>query len=229
LKQEKEAEMTKTKYPLREKKYAKTKVALARAFLERLKSMRFSDISIKEVCSAVEISEGTFYNYFQNKTELARYIERLIFLKIAWEVQQTENKLESFEMIEYAFDLMAVEISQPFLFYEIISLYTAERIKFKEGKALSEAEKHFAFPECRDIEKVEVVTVDNLFSELIAKAQKKGTISKKIKANDIIINLMATLAGVPLAIEIENFDNIKRLYRSQLTLLWKAIKVDKRK
>ena len=221
--------MTKTKYSLREKKSAKTKIALARTFLERLKSMRFSDISIKEVCSAVEISEGTFYNYFPNKTDLARYIERLIFLKIAWEVQQTEHKLEPFEMIEYAFDLMAVEISQPFLFYELVSLYTAERIKFKEGKAFSEAEKHFAFPECRDIEKVKVATIDNLFSELIAKAQKKGLISKGIKVNDILINLMAILVGVPLAIEIENFDNIKRLYHGQLALLWKAIKVDKRK
>jgi hypothetical protein len=40
---------------------------------------------------------------------------------------------------------------------------------------------------------------------------------------------MAILIGVPLAIEIEDFDKINRLYRSQLALLWKAVKIDKRK
>ena len=221
--------MAKKKYSLREKKYAKTKIALTRAFLERLKSTRFSDISIKEVCNAVEVSEGTFYNYFSNKIELARYFERLTLLKVAWEVQKKERQLEPLEMIEYAFDLMAIEISQPFFFYEMVSLFTAERIKLKEGQALTEAEKYFALPGCNDIEKVEVVTVENLFSELINKAQKKGAISKKIKANDILINLMAILIGVPLAIEIEDFGKINMLYHSQLSLLWKAVKNNKRK
>ena len=221
--------MTKKKYSLREKKHAKTKIALAKAFLERLKSTRFSDISIKEVCNVVEVSEGTFYNYFSNKIELARYFERITLLKVAWEVQKKEQQLKPLEMIEYAFDLMAIEISQPFLFYEMVSLFTTERIKLKEGQALTEAEKYFAFPKCNDIEKVEVVTIENLFSELVNKAQKKGTISKKLKANDILINLMAILIGVPLAIEIEDFDKINRLYRSQLALLWKAVKIDKRK
>jgi AcrR family transcriptional regulator len=229
LKQEKEAEMTKIKYSLREKKYAKTKIALAKAFLERLKSTRFADISIKEVCNAVEVSEGTFYNYFSNKIELARYFERLTLLKVAWELQKKEQQLEPLEMIEYAFDLMAIEINQPFLFYEMVSLFTAERVKLKEGQALTGAEKYFAFPECNDIEKVKVVTIENLFSEVIAKAQKKGTISKKIRTDDILTNLMAILIGVPLAIEIEDFDKINRLYRSQLALLWKAVKIDKRK
>jgi len=221
--------MTGGKYSLREKKHAKTKIALARAFLKRLKSTRFPDISIKEVCSAVEISESTFYNYFPNKIELARYIERLVLLKIAWEVQQKEHQLEPFEMIEYAFDLMAIEIGQPFLFYEIVSLYTAERVKFKEGQALTKAEKYFAFPGCNDIEKVEVVIIENLFSELIDKAQKKGIISKKVKANDILINLMAILIGVPLTTKMEDFDKIGSLYRNQLVLLWKAVKIDNRK
>ena len=221
--------MAKIKYSLREKKHAKTKIVLARAFLERLKSTRFADISIKEVCNAVEVSDGTFYNYFSNKIELVRYFQQLNLLKVAWEIQKKEQQLEPLEMIEYAFDLMAVEISQPFLFYEIVSLFTAERIKYREGQALTGVEKYFAFPECTDIEKIEVVTIENLFSKMIAKAQKKGTISKEIKMNVILINLMTILIGMPLMIGIEDFDKINRLYRGQLALLWKAIKVDKRK
>jgi AcrR family transcriptional regulator len=228
LKPEKEVEMAKKKYSLREKKHAKTKIALAKAFLEHLKSKRFSEISIKEVCNAVEVSEGTFYNYFSNKIELARYFQRLTLLKVAWEIQNKDTRLGPLEMIEYAFDLMAVEISQPFLFYEIVSIFTAGRVKLKEGQALTEAEKYFAFPECSDIEAIDVVTIENLFSRLINKAQKIGVISKEVKANDILINLMAILIGVPLTIEIEDFGKINKLYRNQLSLLWKALKIDKR-
>lgn len=221
--------MTKPGYSLREKKYAKTKIALARAFQRRLKTARFSDISIKEVCGAVEVSEGTFYNYFPNKIDLARYIERLVLLKIAWKVRQKEGKLKPFEMIEYAFDLMAADIKQPFLFYEIISLYTTERVRFRQAKALSEAEKYFAFPEYRGIEKIKVVTIENLFSQLIERARIKGVISKRYKTPDIIINLMAISVGVPLSIDIEDFDKINGFYRSQLSLLWRAVGAGKRK
>ena len=221
--------MVKKKYSLREKKYAKTKIALGRAFLKRLKSTRFSEISIKEVCDTIEVSEGTFYNYFSNKTELACYFQSLATLKIVWEIQKKEQQLGPLEMIEYAFDLVAIEMSQPFLFYEMISLFTAERIKLKGRQALTEVEKYFAFPECNDIEKLKVVTLENLFLELVNKAQKKGTISKKVKTNDILTNLMVILIGVPLVIEIEDFNKINKLYRSQLALLWKTTKIDERK
>ncbi len=221
--------MAEEKYSLREKKYAKTKIALARAFLERLKSTRFADISIKEVCSAVEVSEGTFYNYFPNKIELVRYFKKLTFLKVTWEVEKKEQQVEPLKMIEYAFDLIAIEIGPPFLFYETISLFTAERTKPSEGQALSDAEKYFAFPEYNDIEKVKIVNIENLFSELINKGQQKGIISKEIKTSDILINLMTILIGVPLTIEIEDFDKINKLYRNQLALLWKAVKIDKGK
>lgn len=219
--------MPETKYSLRKKKCVKTKIALARAFQERLKSMRFSDISIKEICSAVEISEGTFFNYFPNKLDLARYIQKILLLKIAWEVRQKESKLDALRMVEYVFDRMAAEMGDPFLFYEIISLYTVEKIKFKEGKVLDRVEKYFAFPECDGIENVKVVSVESLLLELIIKAQEGGLVSQKIAATNILNNLMAILVGVPLTIKMEDFSNLDKLYRNQLMLLWKAVKIDK--
>lgn len=219
--------MTEIDYSLREKKCAKTKIALARAFQERLKSVRFSDISIKDICSTVEISEGTFFNYFPNKLDLARYIQKILLLKIAWEVQKKEHELNTLEMVEYVFDRMAAEMGDPFLFYEIISLYTVERIKFKEGKVLDRIEKYFAFPECDGIEDVKVISVENLLLNLLNKAQEERTVSRKIAINDILNNLMAILVGVPLTIKMEDFSKLDKLYRNQLTLLWKAVKVDK--
>jgi len=214
------------KYSLRQTKYAKTKIALARAFLKRLKSTRLQDISIKDICKVVEISEGTFYNYFPNKIDLTRYIERLILLKIAWQIKQKEDSLKVLESIEYGFCLIAEEIKRPFLFYEIVSLHAAQRVKFKKAVLFSQAEKYFAFPGYKGIETISVVTLDTLFMSLIVKAQEGGIISKKYKVADILINLMAVFVGVPLVIQEEEFGGLDKLYREQLALLWKAVKTD---
>lgn len=221
--------MMKEKFTLREKKYAKTKIALTRAFMERLKSTKFSDISIKDVCASVEVSEGTFYNYFPSKADLACYFRTLTLLKIAWEVKKKKQELKPLELIEYVFDLILKDIEQPFLFYEVISIFTAERVKPDKESAVTEAEKFYAFPECPEIEKISVFTLGDIFFKIIEKGQKKGDFSKSIKIHDIVLALTAIVVGVPLVIEMEEFDKLRKFYRSQLSLLWKVVKVNRGK
>ena len=216
-------------YTLREKKYAKTKNALSRAFIERLKATKFSDISIRDVCSRVEVSEGTFYNYFPSKADLACYFRALTLLKISWDMKKKEGELKSLELIEYIFDLILKDVEQPFLFYEIISIFTAERIDPNRELNLTEMEKIYAYPECPGIEKIPVVTLGDLFFQVIEKGQKKGFISRNSKVHDIVLALMAIVVGLPLVIKMNDFNKLRKLYRGQIALLWKAIEVKKRK
>jgi len=220
--------MTK-KFTLREKKYAKTKNALTRAFMERLRSTKFSDISIRDVCASVEVSEGTFYNYFPSKADLACYFRTLTLLKISWEIKKKERELKPLRLIEYVFDLILKNVEQPFLFYEIVSIFTAERVEPNRELKLTDPEKTYAFPDCPGIEKIPVVTLGDLFFQIIEKGQKKGFISKNIKAHDIVLALMAIVVGLPLVIKMEDFNKLRKFYRGQLALLWKAIEVKKRK
>lgn len=55
---------------LREKKYAKTKLALLDAATERIGEKTFDAISVKELCEQAEVSEATFFNYFPKKQDL---------------------------------------------------------------------------------------------------------------------------------------------------------------
>jgi len=220
--------MTK-KITLREKKYAKTKNALTRAFMERLKSTKFSDISIRDVCASVEVSEGTFYNYFPSKADLASYFRTLTLLKISWKIKKKEGELKPLELIEYIFDLILKDVEQPFLFYEIVSIFTAERVEPNRELKLTDMEKIYAFPECPGIEKIPVVTLGDLFSQVIEKGQKKGFISRNAKVHDIVLALMAIVVGLPLVIKMDDFKKLRKFYRGQLTLLWRAIEGKKRK
>ena len=69
-------------YSLRERKHARTKIAIMNAFIERLEKTRFDDISIRQICKSVEVSEGTFFNYFPEKIDIINYYMNLMFLKV---------------------------------------------------------------------------------------------------------------------------------------------------
>ena len=209
-------------YSLREKKYAKTKIALANAFIERLKKTRFNDISIKEVCESVEVSEATFFNYFPQKVDVVFYYKQIVNLKLSYEIKKNSAQLGPQKLIEFAFDCIAKEMEQPYLFYEIISLFTAERKKPKEME-LTAAEKFYASPGCEGVDDVPVQPLEELFLSLVEAAKKKGEIKKDIKLEDVTLMLLSILIGIPLALDIEDFGRMQECYRSQLSLLWKAV------
>lgn len=217
--------MTKEPYALREKKIAKTKIALANAFVERLKTTRFANISIKEVCKSVEISEGTFYNYFPQKVEIVLYFHSLTMLKVAWNIEKMKGKLSPLELIDLTFDLLSKEIELPHLFYEFVSISTTERRK-PEKEDLTPAEKYYACPDCPGIENISFTSIDNFFLGLLDEAKKLGELKKKIKPEDIALLLHSILIGTPLAIEIEDFNNLPKFQKRQLSLLWEALKTN---
>jgi AcrR family transcriptional regulator len=211
-----------TQIPLREKKYARTKIGLSRAFVKRLGTTRFADISIKEVCESVEVSEGTFFNYFPQKVDVVYYFQKLVALKIDWEIQKKGADLSPLALIEMVFDLIAKEMEpQPYLFYEMISIFTSEKVRPKEDD-LSVSEKLYAYPECAGIENVSVQLLETSFSALIKEAKKQGSIPEDVKLTEAVIALMVVMLGVPLAIPIEDFGKVKQYFKGQLALLWKA-------
>ncbi|HQP10437.1 MAG TPA: TetR/AcrR family transcriptional regulator [Candidatus Omnitrophota bacterium] len=210
------------KYSLREKKYAKTKIALTNAFIERLKKTRFNDISIKEICESTEVSEATFYNYFPQKIDVVSYFKQIIGLKISCEIRKNAKRLNPQKLIEFTFDCIAKEMEQPYLFYEMISLFTAEKKKPKEME-LTSAEKFYAYPAYEGVTDIPAEPLEEIFLSLVKEAKKKGEFKKEIKPEDVSLTLLAIMVGIPLAIDIEKFGKIKEYYRSQLSLLWSAV------
>jgi len=219
---------SKKDFTLREKKYAKTKIALANEFMARMKTTRLSEISIKEVCQKVEISEGTFYNYFPHKIDLACYFNKFTLLKLVWEIEKNKE-LDSLQKIRYVFDVLADDIPAPFAFYEIISLYTSEQIRPDKTEDLTPAEKVYGLPDCPGVEEINILSLEDFLAQLVSFAQKEKLLSADISVDDIVLSLMSTIIGIPLAIDIKDFKKIKKLYRSQLSLLWKGLGIKRKK
>lgn len=209
-------------FPLRERKHAKTKVALTMAFVERLKSARLDDISIKEVCDSVEVSEGTFYNYFPAKIDLIYYYQQLMDLKIIWETQRRAKKDSPLQCIDVMFDVLVQQIKHPYLLYELISIFVGQKVR-PQHIDIPRAERLYAFPNCKGIEDIHIMSLEDFLYKNLAEAAKQEELPKKVDLNDVLVLLMTIIVGVPLAISYENFNALGPHYKKQLSFLWEGL------
>jgi AcrR family transcriptional regulator len=86
---------------LRERKYAQTKVNLLRTTVAKLNEKRLDEISVRELCDEVFISEATFFNYFPQKSDLLVYYIKLWSLEMQWHIEK--DGLFGFDAIEKIF------------------------------------------------------------------------------------------------------------------------------
>lgn len=214
--------MDEAQISLREKKYAKTKLALLQEFISKMKDSRFEDISIKEICEKVEVSEGTFFNYFHQKVEVLIYYKTLTVTKMNWYLNTQRNDLSPLQKIDVAFDLIADELKEPNFFYEMVRTMISEKVR-DEVADISPVEKHYAFPDCPGVEAIESIDLCKFFEHLVNDAFAAGEISEEADRQTVYTALMSLLIGLPLAIEIEDFPRLKEIFKSQLSILGKGL------
>jgi AcrR family transcriptional regulator len=209
---------------LREKKFIKTKVALMNAFIERLKTTRMADVSIKDVCRSVEVSEGTFYNYFPRKIDLVYYFHQLFEYKIIYQARRSVHGTGYLELIDAVFQMIAENVRQPSLFLEFISIITGE--KEHPGKIrIAPLEISFALPECPGIaEDMECVcALEDFLLKTLQLALQHKELPRKINVPDVCIHLFSIMVGAAVALEPKDFSQLGRYYKEHVRLLWKAI------
>ena len=216
--------MVAEEYSLRERKHAKTKIAIMDAFIKRLEKTRFDDISIREICKSVEVSEGTFFNYFAEKIDIIDYYSSLLFLKIFWKTQNEVPAGKYLTAIESVFKNVATELNNINIIYQIISAIIMQRERPK-ATLISDSEKHFAFPDYKEIEDIPVVFIDAFLEQCLKEAVKNGELPKKTNVDDVLVSLLTILGGTLLATKFTNIKSQAYHYLRQLNLLWKGLGV----
>jgi AcrR family transcriptional regulator len=217
----------KEKYALREIKQAKLKLAIMGVFVKKLHHLRFDAICIKEVCRKLEISEGTFFNYFPEKIDVISYYVALTTLKIIYEISTISPPKKHIDFINSIFDKMADEFctqNMANLTYEIISIVILQHEK--PGKVtVSNLEKILAFPGLNGIEKVEALMIDEFLLKAVKQAIAGKEIKKKVVAQDVLVALIAIMVGTLIAIKFEKNLSLKTYYRRHLKMLWNELAI----
>ena len=208
---------------LRAKKHARTKVALAMAFIEKLKDSRFEDISIREICRDVELSEGTFFNYFDEKIDVVNYYLCLVDLKIIWQTRLENRGGGLLTAIDRAFTNLVEMVISPNLVSEIITAMVRQK-ESPQRIAISPLEKRYAFEDCSGIENEPTMRLEDFFRTAIEGAVKNGELPGRQDVEDVVVSLKTILVGTLLAARRDKTNrDLNYHYRRQLAILWRGL------
>jgi AcrR family transcriptional regulator len=209
---------------LRERKFAKTRLALANAVTQHLEAASFGTLSVKSLCERVQISEATFFNYFPKKEDLIVYLDRLWALELNWYGRQAASQGQGLAVIEALFRYTAIQIQKkPGLMAEVIA-YEALSRERREGPEITRAERMMAFSDLEGIADMSDKSLEGLLRSSLETAIKEGNLPANTAISAAMVGLVSIFYGVPLAIQHTNPAAIGAMYRQQLELLWGGLK-----
>jgi AcrR family transcriptional regulator len=205
---------------LRERKFARTRLALAEAVTSHLEAAAFDSLSVKALCERVQISEATFFNYFPKKEDLIIYLDRLWTLELNWYGRQAATQGRGLAVIEALFRYTSIQIQKkPGLMAEIIAHEALSRER-REGPEITPAERMMAFADLEGIETLSDHSLEGLLRTSLEAAIEAGDLPANTAIPAAMVGLVSIFYGVPLAVQHSNLAAIGAMYRQQLELLW---------
>jgi AcrR family transcriptional regulator len=216
-------EVTGLRLPLREKKFARVRLAILSAVLQLTKERSLADISVREICELAQVAPATFFNYFPSKEDVLVYYMRLWSIPVTLHSRAVAVQGTLFDAITAVFDYTAREMEQdPLLMFEIIA-YIAHAKEPPQPPSLSRAERLLAFPGLPGAEDVEPQSIDELFTALLQQAVHKGELPSSISIEAVALLLKTMFYGVPLATRREGVHTVRRAYHEVLDVLFTSL------
>jgi AcrR family transcriptional regulator len=195
---------------LRERKRARLRVGLWTALRERIEAKPFSDISVRELAAAVEVSEPTFFAHFSSKSELLSY--HICMWRIGT-VLDASAAADGVAFLRRFFDRTAEAIIDgPRMWFEI----TAEVARGGGLCAvldISPPERLLVFDDPAALH-IAVTPQADLFAHHLAIAKTSGHLVGTVP--DAVTALLAGFYGIPLALGHERLDDIAGTYSAHL-------------
>ena len=210
---------------LRERKFAKTRLALAEAASLHLEAAPLENLSVKSLCERVQISEATFFNYFPKKEDLVIYLDRLWTLELNWYGQQAMQQHQGLSVVEGVFRYTGRQIqSKPGLMGESIAQEARSRQR-QQGPEITQAERLLALSDLDGIESSPDDSLEGLLRDSLQAAIEQGELPENTAISAAMVGLVSIFYGVPLAMQHSNPAAIAAMYRQQLELLWNGLRV----
>jgi AcrR family transcriptional regulator len=217
---------------LRERKFARTKLALLRAAVDRLREKSLDQITVKELCEAAEVSEATFFNYFPRKDDLLHYFIQLWTVEVTLRAEKAVGADAGLAYIEQVFDYTGLQLGDhPRLMLEIIGRMALEPPPaecVRRWGELSRAERLQAFPDLEDVECCLERGLKDVFRPPLERALAHGELPAEVDIEVALLALLSTFFGVPLWLGFQEPARIRAAYERQLRLIWAGLRTQAR-
>lgn len=213
-----------SRYTLRERKFARTRLSLAEIVTHHLETDSLESLSVKALCEKAQISEATFFNYFPRKEDLVVYLDTLWSLELIWYGRQVAGQQPGLAVIESLFRYTATQIQKkPGLMGEIIA-HEARAREPAPRPEITGAERAMVFPDLEGIEDSSGESLDMLLRTALHQAIEQEELPENTAVAAAMVGLVSIFYGVPLAIQHSNPAGISSMYRQQLEVLWAGLR-----
>lgn len=208
-----------TALPQRQKKYAKTKTALLNALLEELDNKPLAEVVIRELCNTAEVSEPTFFNYFDSKHHMLVYFIQLWSIEMNALAVECEAANTSYtETIKSIFIKTAEQIIEhPRVMLEVIA-FQAQSPQLNPH-TISEGEKWLFFDAVEGVEDLEGMGLESILPPLIYKAVTAGELDKNCDQEILFLTLSALFMGTSLLVLQHDPKLLPGAFAAQLDLV----------
>jgi AcrR family transcriptional regulator len=205
---------------LRQRKFARTRLALAGALSKALMQQTLSEVSVKALCREAEVSEATFFNYFPSKQALMAYLAQLWMLELGWHAQAAAEDSQGLAAIHQLFAHHARTCaSRPGLMQELI-VWLARGGRLNTSIELGAFERSIAFPKLAGIETTPLKGLDAWIVPQLEVAMKTGELPENTLIPTLLSLLLGMVFGVPLILLSSKPGKIADMYQQQLQLVW---------
>ena len=209
---------------LRQRKFARTRLNLARVLADALGQQSFDEVSVKQLCRSAEVSEATFFNYFPRKQELLSYLVHLWVIELGWHVQKATEELRGLAVVDALFAEVARTCeSRPGVLAEMLA-WIARGGSLDSDLQIGELEKQLAYPDLDDIGSIPVKGIDAWLLPPLEAAISNGDLPENTLVPLMLTTLLSVLFGVPLTLLASDPTRIATVYRQQLALLLAGIR-----
>ena len=168
--------------PLRQIKFVKTRTSVLKTTTNLLKEKDFEQITIDEICQKSQISRGTFFNYFPQKSFIFYYYLRIFTIKIAKRMENWDENISFRKQLEGIYTWFDEESQYP----NFVSSYIHYLLENESGNdmKLTAAEFVYFFTGIEDEEAYlyyNNLTIEGIVRDLCKKAKVKGELSGQIE------------------------------------------------
>lgn len=204
---------------LRERKHARTKLALLDAFVAAMEQKPIEEIAVRELCATVPVSEATFFNYFRGKADLVTYFVQLWSLDHAWHATRTLERDGALAALHEIFARTAATVREhPRVMAEVV----AAQARY-EGPVVAHeiglAERRERFAELEGIDALPALGLDSLLPWLLEEAVRRGELSEEAPRELLFLTLAAVFFGTPIALLRVHPEAVGEAWSAQLELL----------
>ncbi len=213
--------------PLRQRKLARTRLALLEALTARLEVQTYEAVHIKDLCAAAEISEASFFNHFERKEDLVVYFIQIWSLAVGWYARKALAERGALAAISEVFARTAADVSvHPRVMSEVIAF----QARMETAPTLRDptlAERLLAFPALAGIESVPACGLQGILPPLLAAAKSRGELPADADLDFLYLNLGVIFFGTPIVLRLNNPGAVGDVWQAQLNLLLRSGKADR--